>query len=64
MGEKGLGGQLGLVLEPDPAPGFMVSHYMLEDHNLQHLLGLVLGKLALVHESSYSVFFGMDTFIV
>ena len=32
MGEKGLVGKLGLVLEPDPVPGFMVPHCMLEDH--------------------------------
>ena len=53
MGEKGLVGQLGLILEPDPVPGFAVSHHMLEDHDLQHLPGLIMRKLPLVGKSSY-----------
>ena len=53
MGEKGLVGQLRLVLELDPVPGFMVPHHMLKDYDLQCLLGLIVGKLALVNESIY-----------
>ena len=53
MGEKGLVGHLGLVVGPDPIPVFMVSHWVMEDHNLQCLSGFIMGELALVDESSY-----------
>ena len=34
VGEKGLVCELELVLEPDPVPGIMVSHSMLQDNDL------------------------------
>ena len=39
--EKGLVGQLGLVLGVYPVPGFMESHAMLQDHDLS--IAWVLG---------------------
>ena len=56
MGKKGLVGQLGLVLGPDSVPDFMEPHCVLEDHDLQHLCGLIVGEHALVDESSYPGF--------
>ena len=40
LGKKGTVGELGLVLEPDPVPGIMVSHSMLRDHDFEHFHGL------------------------
>ena len=34
MGEKGLLCEMRLVFEPDPFPGLVVSHCMLQDHEL------------------------------
>ena len=48
--EKGMVGELGLVLEPDPIIGLMVSHGMLQDHDFQHFLGLAVGKLTVGDE--------------
>ena len=53
MGEKGFVGKLGLVLEPDPVPGFMVPQCMLKGHDFEHLLSFVMGELTLVDESRY-----------
>ena len=39
--EKGLGCELGLVLEMDPISGLMLSHNMLQNHNLS--ISSVLG---------------------
>ena len=36
VGRKGLVGELGLVLEPGPVPGLMVSNSMLQDHDFEH----------------------------
>ena len=47
VGEKGLVCELGLLFEPDPVPGLMVLHGMLQDHDLQHFLSLEVGKLTL-----------------
>ena len=47
MGEKGLLYKLGLIVELDPVPGLMVSHCMLQDHELKHLLCFRLGELGL-----------------
>ena len=47
----------------DPVQGLVVPHHMLEDHDLQHLLGLVMEKLALIDEGSDMGVQGMDTFI-
>ena len=49
-GEKGLVCELGLILEPDSVPCLVVSHCMLQDHELQHLLHFGGGKLALGDE--------------
>ena len=46
MGEEGPIGELGLVLMPYPVPCLMVMYSMLEDHNIQHLLGFGVGKPA------------------
>ena len=43
-------GELGLVLLPYLVPGLLVPYSMLENHDLQHLLGLGVGKLALGDE--------------
>ena len=56
MGKKGPVGELQLVLKPDPVQGLMVSHCMLEDHYLQHLLHLFMEELALVDEGYDLVF--------
>ena len=63
MGEKGSTGELGLVFESVPALGLMVPYCMLEDHDLQHLLHLIMGELALVDEGCCSGVKGMDAFI-
>ena len=63
MGEKGPIGKLGLVLELDPVLDFMVPHHMLEDHDVQHLPGPIMGELALVDESSYPGIEDADAFI-
>ena len=63
MGKKGPVGELGLVLEPDPVLGFVVPHCVLEEHNLQHLPGLIMGELTLVDDSSYPGIDGVDAFI-
>ena len=47
MGEKGLLGELGLVLLEDPVSGLMESHCMLQDHDFEHLLGLGMGEFVL-----------------
>ena len=46
MREKGLVGELGLVLKLDPVPGLMVLHSMLQDHDFKHFLGFGMGELA------------------
>ena len=38
MGKKGLVGKLGLVSEPDPVPGFVVPHCMLQDHDNESIV--------------------------
>ena len=48
--EKGLVGELGLVLEQDPVTGLVVLHCMLQDHDFQHLLGLEVRECALGDE--------------
>ena len=53
MGEKGPVGELGLVLEPDPVPGFMVPHCMQIENDLQYLPGLIMGKLAFHDGGNY-----------
>ena len=50
MGEEGLIGELGLVLLPYPVPSLRVPYSMLENQDLQHLLGFGVGKLALGDE--------------
>ena len=49
-GEEGLIGELGLVLLPYPVSSLMVPYSMLENHDLQHILGFGVGKLALGDE--------------
>ena len=44
MGEEGLVHELGLVLLPYPVPCLVVMYNMLENHNLQHLVGFEMGK--------------------
>ena len=63
MGEKGLVAQLGLVLELDPVTVLMVPHCMLEDHNLQHLLHLIVGKPTAVDKCGYPGNERVDAFI-
>ena len=55
--------ELGLVLEPDPVPGFMVPHHMLEDHDLQYLPSLIMEELVLAYQSSYPGIYSVDAFI-
>ena len=50
MGEKSLVGELELVLEPDPVPCLMVSHCMLQDHEIKHLLGFGVREFTLGDE--------------
>ena len=63
MGEEGPVGELGQVLEPDPVLGLVIPHHMLEDHDLEHLLHLIMGELALIDEGHDSGVPGMDAFI-
>ena len=51
VAEKGLVGQLVLVLKLDPVPGFMKFDGMLEDHDF-NLLGFEVREFALVDEGS------------
>ena len=44
--EKGLIGELGLVLLADPVSGLMVLHCMLQDHDFKHLLDFRKGEPA------------------
>ena len=52
MVEKGLVGQLAVVLKLDPVPGFVEYHCMLQDHDFKHLLGFGVREFALVDEGS------------
>ena len=60
LGEKGLVGQLGLVLGLDPVLGFMLSHCMLKDHDFEHLLSFRVGEFTLVDEGGDMGVWGMD----
>ena len=44
VSKKGLVGDLGLVLEPEPVPCLMVSHCMLQDYDFEHFYGLVVSE--------------------
>ena len=50
-------------MEPDPVSGLTVLHIMLQDHDVKHLLGLVVGKFAMGDESAEEGRQGMDTLI-
>ena len=50
MGQKGLVSQLGLVLEPDLVPGFMVPHSVLQEHDFEHILGFRVREFTLDDE--------------
>ena len=50
MGKKGLVGELVLVLETDPVSCLMISHYMLQDHDFEHLLHLGVWKFTLCND--------------
>ena len=63
MGKKGSVGQQRLVLELDLVPGFVVPHTMLEDHNLQHLLGFIMVEPAIVDKGHDVDVQGVDAFI-
>ena len=62
IGEKSLVGELGLVLEPDPAPCLVVLHCMLQ-HEFQHLLGFGVREFTLEDEGSDMGVQGMDNLI-
>ena len=47
LGEMNLVGEVGVLLELDPVPCLMVSHSMLQDHDLEHLLGFGVGEFTL-----------------
>ena len=63
MGEKNSVGHLGLVLEPDSVPGLMVSNCMLEDYDIQHLLGVNFGEFTIIEKGSDKGIEGMDAFV-
>ena len=50
VGEEGLIGELGLVLLSYLVPSLMILYSMLENHDLQHLLGFGVGTPALSDE--------------
>ena len=63
MSEKGLVGELGLGLEPYPVSGLTVLHFMLQDHDFKHFLGLRVREFALGEEVSDMGSQGVDAII-
>ena len=63
MREEGLVCDLGLVLLPNPVPSLVVSHSVLENHYLHHLLGFWVREPALGDEVRNALGQGMYPFI-
>ena len=63
VGKEGFVGELLLVLLPDPVPGFVVPHCMLQEHCLQGLLHFYVGEFSNVDKWYDSCAEGMYTFL-
>ena len=63
VGKKGLVGELGLILKPDPVPCLMVMPCMLQDHDCEHFYGLERSEFALGDEGTDTSRQGMDTHV-